>query len=325
MRPRPDPASAAPGASDCSAESPVSPVSAVSASNSGGTGKRLGRGAGRPGRGTRTSLSPLPAPASAAPAAGRLRSSPASSPRSSSSTAASSGPEAPISPPGRRRLRPPREPRRRRLRTAWPSPPEGAAGSGPPWFSEGSGRSMATGSWEAARASGVSSDMEPFPPDARRNGAPARCSGRQGHAGARSRTVSAGGTQIAIGDGCPRQHPGAEQAQPTLEQCDGSPGGGSGVRAQAAKSRDSWPGKPWGAAAGWVGRLTATTRPGGPGGLGDPGQQRFVPRPEGLHHVGVSLAGGTATAPVSRTGLRLRATLATRPTPAKEAMVAEPP
>ena len=53
------------------------------------------------------------------------------------------------------------------------------------------------------------------------------------------------------------------------------------------------------------------------------GQQRFSPRPEGLHHVVASLAVGRRAAPVARG--QVRATLAASPTAAKLATIDDPP
>ena len=90
-------------------------------------------------------------------------------------------------------------------------------------------------------------------------------------------------------------------------------------------SRHSWPGGPPNRQRGRAGSRgsAATTRPGEPGGLDRLGQQRFSPRPEGLHHVVASLAVGSPAAPVARG--HVRATLAASPTAAKQATVDDPP
>jgi hypothetical protein len=213
---------------------------------------------------------------------------------------------------GRRRLRPPREPRRRRLRTTTPSSPP-ALGAGPP--SPCSGRATATGSSETGRASGtLSSDMEPFPRVARWDSALApggRRTTTDAQRGARSRmVVGAVGARIDLVR--LRDVMGAERdrSDPPLRRRRTSPPGqqsqgedrsrGRRQQSRIAGSRSSWS-----------------------GGLDRLGQQRFSPRPEGLHHVGASLAVGTAPAPVALR--QVRATLAARPTEAKLATIDDPP
>jgi hypothetical protein len=240
---------------------------------------------------------------------------------------------------GRRRLRPPREPRRRRLRTTAPSSPP-PVGAGAP--SPCSGRATATGSSEAGRASGtISSDMETFPRVARQDGAPAPGGRRNRRRGARSRMVGgATGAPIDLvehrhvtsserrrSDPPPRRHhtqPSGEQGQGE-GRSGGRPGQAAIRKARSATSRRSWSGGPPLRQRGRADNnaSAATTRPGEGGGLDRLGQQRFSPRPEGLHHVVASLAVGRGTALVAPG--QVRATLAARPTAAKLASIDDPP
>src|SRR5437867_2319879 len=122
-----------------------------------------------------------------------------------------------------------------------------------------------------------------------------------------------------------------QNTQPTGQQSHGE-GRSSGRRGQgpnrewhSARRNHSWSGGPPNRQRGRAGSraLAATTRPGEPGGLDRLGQQRFSPRPEGLHHVVASLAVGRGAAPVALG--QLRATLAARPTAAKLASIDDPP
>src|SRR5581483_3353269 len=159
-----------------------------------------------------------PSPPSSGPAESSWSSSPSASPAAS--------PDPGPADDGRRRLRPPRDPRRRRLRTVTPSSPP-PAGAGPP--SPCSGRAMASGSSEAGRTSGtISSDIKPFPHVARRDGAPAPAGRLGGRRGTRSRMVAGAlNDLVKLGDvtsrGRRRPHPPPRRQgpQPTGHQGQG--------------------------------------------------------------------------------------------------------
>ena len=98
-------------------------------------------------------------------------------------------------------------------------------------------------------------------------------------------------------------------AQPTGQQghSEGHSGGRHGQTRIESIGHDYWSGGP----------------PNRQRGLNRLGQQRFSPRPEGVHHVVASLAAGRGAAPVALG--QVRATLAAKPTAAKLATIDDPP